>query len=337
MILVVGDLHFRDRLSYSDYINRDTEKDEILNFIIDQSEDCDSVVFVGDIFDRRDPVASVNREACAFFERFKRKQLYIISGNHDKKASGGTTALDYLREIGDKHWKIFTRPQSRIEIQGRTVDFLPYMYKGELGVENTDTAVTEIMSHLQEADILFHHHSVSDTMAGDVSTNTFSGEIVLPKAELEQTYKLVVGGHIHSPGIYGRTVVTGSVFNTTVGESGKILWKIDPKNLSVKQIKLPGRGIYKVEVDSLGAIPQLPKNSIVKCIVKDRSVNIEELKKHLSQYDAHLIVEQYPDEREVVHFEEGALDLDIETLLGVYATARGVDEGVLLRGYELIK
>ena len=336
MILVIGDLHFKDRLSYSDHVNRETERDEILDFIVRQADNCDTVISVGDVFDRRDPPAAVTRDACAFFERFKGKQLFIISGNHDKKASGGTTALDFLREIGDKHWKIFTRPELGVEIQGRSVDFIPHMYKGELGVSTDEEGTKEIMSRLNKADMVFHHHAVSDTVSNGVTTNVFR-EIVLPKTELEQTYKLVVGGHIHTPGVYGRTVVTGSVFNCDMGETGKFIWKIDPKDLSVEQIKLPGRNIYKLENPTDMEIGALPFDSIVKCILTDKNIDVEDLKNKLSVFSASLIVEQYPNEREKVHFEDGAIDLDVLNLLEVYSKSRKIDHGLLIKGYDLIK
>lgn len=336
MILVIGDLHFRDRLSYSDHVDRTKEREEVLDFIVDQAKDCDIVVSLGDVFDRRDPPASVTRDVAAFFERFKGKQLFIISGNHDKKASGGTTALDFLREIGDKHWRIFTRPQAGIEIEGRRVDFLPHMYKGELGVQNDEEGMKVIMSQLKKADILFHHHAVSDTLAGQVSTNLFN-EIVLPKTELERNYKLVVGGHIHTPGVYGKTVVTGSVFNCDMGETGKFLWKVDTKDLTVNQVALPGRQIHKVNVSEKTTFKGIPISSIVKCIVTDKKLDIEKLKKELDSFDASLIIEQYPEERERVHFEDGAIDLDVVNLLNVYAKARKIDINILTKGFDLIK
>ena len=337
MILVIGDLHFRDRLSYSDHIDRTKERDEILDFIVEQAKDCDTVVSLGDVFDRRDPPAAVTRDAVRFFERFADKRLYIISGNHDKKASGGTTALDFLREIGNEHWHIFTQP-TRVPGLGH---FLPHMYKSEMGDTNDrDAAVTigEELYQIPAEDILFHHHAVSETFANGVDAGTFN-EVVLDKKEMERMYKLVIGGHIHSPGVYGRTVVTGSVFNADMGETGKSIWKINPKDFSVEEIKLPGRGIYKLVNPTRRAIEKVlakGTGNIVKAIVTDKTLDIGELKNQLQDFDAYLIVEQYPHEREKVHFEDGALDLDVVNLLGIYAEAKKVNINLLTKGLELI-
>ena len=213
------------------------------------------------------------------------------------------------------------------------------MYKGELGVSTDEEGAKEIISHLTKADIVFHHHAVSDTLSNGVATNVFN-EIVLPKAELEDAYKLVVGGHIHTPGVYGRTVVTGSVFNCDMGETGKYVWKIDPKDLSVEQIKLPGRGIHKLVNPTIQDIEKVlkdGKHNIIKAIVTDKTIDLDDLKLMLKNFDAFLIVEQYPNERERVHFEDGAIDLDVVNLLEVYAKARKIDYNLLRKGYELIK
>lgn len=334
MICVVGDLHFRDRLSYSDHVDRTKERDEVLDFIVDQAKDCDTVVSLGDVFDRRDPPAAVTRDAVRFFERFEDKKLYIISGNHDKKASGGTTALDFMGEIEGKHWKIFTKP-TRVPGVGH---FLPHMYKSELGDENDRDGATTIHSELEgmpHEEILFHHHAVSDTFANGIDTGSFN-EIVLDKNQLEAHYGLIIGGHIHSPGVYGKTIVTGSVFNSDMGETGKSIWKIDEKTLSVREIKLPGRGIYKLTNPTDLQIDAIPCYNIVKVIITNPEFNIDHIREKLKKHDAYLIVEQYPSKREKIHFEDGAMDLDVNNLIKIYAEAKKVNINLLSKGFELI-
>ena len=60
--LILGDLHLKNNLSYTEYISdgRVSEKKEILDFIIDQSEDCQHVVFLGDFFDAKNNSSQVN-------------------------------------------------------------------------------------------------------------------------------------------------------------------------------------------------------------------------------------------------------------------------------------
>jgi DNA repair exonuclease SbcCD nuclease subunit len=336
MILVIGDLHFRESMSYADHIDdrRIGEKKEVLDFIVKQAEDCTDVVIVGDALNLRNNPSEVIREFVAFIERFADKQLYIIAGNHEKRGNG-KTAIDFLGEIDKPNWHIMARP-SAFEISGLKVDFLPYMTKHELGVQDNVEGAKLCIDALHGGDILFHHHAVSDTVSHEVMTNLFN-EIVLPKTAVEKKYKLVVGGHIHTPGEYGKTVVTGSVFNADMGETKKYVWKIDPKTIKAKKIALPGRGIYKLVNPTEKDISQILVHNIVKVIVTDRSIDVEAIKKLLSKHDAHLIVEQYPDERERVHFEDGAIDLSVEHLIDIYAEAKKVNKDVLLKGYELIR
>lgn len=336
MILVIGDLHFRESMPYADYISdrRVGEKQEVLDFIVDQAKDCESVVLVGDALNLRNNPSEVIREFVAFIERFKDKELYIIAGNHEKKGNG-KTAIDFLGEIGNKKWHIMARP-THFVINGKKIDFLPYMTKYELGVKTNEEATEEVLNHIQGGDILFHHHAVSDTVSNGTSTELFN-EIVLPKDKLESKYKCVIGGHIHTPGVYGRTWVTGSVFNSDMGETQKFIWKVDELKGQVTKIALPGRGIYKLENPTAEQIDAVPVHNIVKVIVTDKSLNVEALRKQLQRFDAFLVVEQYENERQKVHFEDGAIDLDLSNLLTIYAQARKIDIDLLNKGYDLIK
>ncbi len=168
------------------------------------------------------------------------------------------------------------------------------------------------------------------------STNEFK-EVILPKKELEKRYKLVVAGHIHFPQIKGKTIITGSVFTHDTGEKEKFIWKISTKTQEVEQIKLPCREIWKVENPTGPQIEAIDSSSIVKCIITSRGTDIEQIKKDLSRFDAHLLLEQYPNERTKVHFEEGALDLTVPNLLKVYAEERGLDLNKLMEGYSMIQ
>ena len=332
----MGYTHFRDFLSYDSYINngRSAEKKEILDFILESSKDCDHIVFLGDFFSSRNNSSETNRQAVEFLEKFKNKEIYIINGNHEKKGDG-KTAIDFLKEIKHSSWHIFTRPHDT-QIGNLKVSFLPYVLKSELSAENDEQSTEKIIKDLPGGDILFAHYSVSDTTFNGISTNSLK-EVVLSKAKLEEKYKQVIAGHIHMPGIFGKTILTGSVFNNEVGEIEKFIWKID-ENLKVEQIKLPGRGIYKMLNPTTEELAKLPKESIVKVIITDKKMNIEEIKDNLTRFDASLVLEQFPDERKKMHnIQEGALDFSPESLLKLYSEERGIELRKLLMGLELIK
>jgi DNA repair exonuclease SbcCD nuclease subunit len=325
----------KEYLSYSDYIldKRCKEKKDVLNFIVSESKDCDSVVLMGDNFDHRNNSSEVVRDFVSFVESLGDKDIYILSGNHEKRGNG-STAIDFMREVNKPNWHIITTPVTEVLINNLKVDFVPYMLRSELGSKSEEESTKQIMEFLGGGNILFHHHIVEGHSMG--IPNELLKEIVLPEKELLKKYNLVVGGHIHKPEYNNNVVVTGSVFNNQVGEQGKFIWKID-ESLNVEQIPLPGRKIYSFIDPSIEDLTKLDKNSIIKVTVTKKEIDLDNFRKVLSKFDAHLLIEQYPNKRTKVHFEEGALDIDTKTLLNIYAKEKGIDISKLIKGFDLIK
>lgn len=336
-ILCIGDAHFKDNLSYSEYVKdaRLGEKNDILNSIIKSSEDCGYVVFLGDQFQSKNNSSEVVREFVEFVEKFEDKEIYIINGNHEKRGDG-KTAIDFMREVNKPNWHIITSIRD-FTIEGKKVTFLPFLVKAELGTNDTETAAKDIIKVLTGGDILFHHFAVSDTEASHgISTNVFK-EVVLPKKDLEKKYSWVIGGHIHTPKQYGATIVAGSIFTNEVGEKDKYVWKLDLEDMSVKKVALPGRHIHKIENPSIGDLSSIPKSDIIKVVMTNKELPIEEIKSYLKKFDSYIYIEQFPNERKKLHFDEGAVDFSIENLLKIYSQERGVDMGLLNKGFDLIK
>ena len=350
---IIGDAHFKDFLSYADYISdkREGERKEILDFILESFQDCQHIVFLGDVFHSKNNSSETNRAAVEFLEKFEDKEIYLISGNHDKKGDG-KTAIDFLGEIKKKNWHIFTRPGTiSLIVKHRAVgksidphpifkmDFLPSMLNSELGVENSEQATKEIMKHLDGGDILFTHHNITGTSFNGISTDVLKG-VVLPKEKLEKKYKKIFAGDIHVPQQYGNVIITGSVFTSEVNEIEKFIWKIDDK-LNIEKIKTPCREIHKLVNPKGAELSWIPENSIVKIVITDKKAypeGIEGLKELAEErFEAILFIEDYPSERKKTHIEEGAaFDFSIEALLALYAKEKGVELEKLLKGLELI-
>ncbi len=335
MIGVIGDLHLKESLSYADFIvdRRIAEREEILDFIVDSFKDCKYIVFLGDNLHLKNNPSEVNRKFVELVERFSDKEVFIIVGNHEKRGDG-KTAIDFLAEVKKPNWHIFTKPGT-FPLPGLKLDFLPFMTKHELKVETTKEASAEIMERLHKdlrGDILFTHHMVSDT----TTFSELADEPVLPKKELEEYYSLILAGHIHKSGRFGRTILCGSVFTDTVNENGKKIWKIK-EDRTVEEIPLPGREIHKVADPTVSVLAVIPKESIVKIVLTDKNINAEEIRKEAERFDAHLIVEDYPHERKKMHIEGGAMDFSIENLLSMYSKERDVPLEKLRKGLELIR
>ena len=335
MYLIVPDTHFKEHLGYADHVadRRIKEREEILDFVVSQAEDCSAVIFVGDIFNSRSNPSSVIKECTNFIERFSGKEVFILAGNHDK--SGGKSAIDYLAEIKNPKWHVIINEV----YTWNNVTFCPYFTKAELGVSDYGEATSTLMKKFKKNDIFVCHHSISGTfMSEGMSTDSFN-EIVLPREELEKKYNLVIGGHIHTPSQKGRVIVTGSLFNNEVGEQGKFVWKVNEETMEEEQIAVPGRPIYKFINPSLSEL-DLPVNSIVKVIItdKEKTKDIEGIREKLETYDAGLILEQYSHERRRLNLENEVVDFEnIDSLLSIYASERKVDLGKLQLAFQLIK
>lgn len=332
---VIGDMHMKDDLSYADYIDdrRRYEKRSILEFIVESFRDCSSVVFLGDNFNSKNNSSETNRAFVEFVEKFNDKEVYIISGNHEKKGDG-RTAIDFLGEIDKPNWHIYTDPTMG-RIGNKEVNFIPYMLNSELGVDNCKGATKELVYKMaMGGDILFAHHSITGTTFNGVKTDDLN-EVVLPREELEKRYKLIMAGHIHKPQQYGKVVITGNVFTSEVGEIEKFIFKIDDE-LNVEKIKVPAREIHKIENPTIEKLSSIPDSAIVKVIITNKAIDLEEIKQHLTRFDATLVIEDYPNTRKKAHLQEGAFDFSLDSLLKLYAEEKGVEFQKLLKGMQII-
>lgn len=339
--LVVGDLHFRSTMGYSDYVKdgRVKEKREVLDFIVDSANDCEGVILLGDCFNNRNNPSEVIREFVAFIERFKSKQVYIIAGNHCKSGDG-KTALDFLKEINKPNWHIIT---NTIEKIGDFV-FLPYFYKGEVKAANSNDLKNYIMKKLPEGKFLFCHHAISDMSMGHLMTNDLS-EVVLPKEKLrEKNYSKVFAGHIHSHSVSEDFFVTfmGSVFTNETGESRKVICKLTDNELGTEchYLDLPCRPIVTLENPSVEAVWSEDKDSIIKVVFNNRELisSVAGIKEALEANKLNFkIIEQYREQRVKKEEDLNIIDLSIEKLLKIYSTQKKVDYKALIEGFDIIK
>ena len=339
-------MHLSDHLGYYQIIKdgREREKQEILDFIIKTFEEkkCDGVVFMGDQFDKKNNPASVIKEFTKFVERFGDKPIYIIAGNHELSPTG-ESALDYLKEISGKNWHIITDKMELID----NMLFCPYIYKAQLEASDDKDATEKLMQiFLTEAGKgktfpLFTHFSISDTITSSGQNTNFFNEIVLDNDSLHKVFNPVFSGHIHQPSERGddfkKTIITGSIFNQEVGERGKNIFIYDYETNKTETIKLPGRGIYKLENPKKEDIDHISKNNIVKVYITDRKIDINKIKDSLKKFDGQVIVEQYPNERKKVVYENQLMDLNIENLLTLYAKQKGINIKTLMEAWSKIK
>lgn len=342
-ILLIGDIHFRFELPYGTAFpdGRRSEWEAVKKTIQDTAKNCDAIVFLGDQFNGRHNHSSILREFIEFLKDFGNKEIHMLVGNHERYS--GDTALDFISRFGHPDWHVYTKPEL-VTVAGVKTMMIPFMTPALLGVETKEQGTQELIKMLPQEHTplaLVHHAFGGATVYGgkamDFLTDFFN-EIVLPQEVFKERFDLSIGGHIHEKQwLNDKILVAGSIYTAGVNEIEKSIWVWEDGK--VEEVPLPVRGIYKVIQDQSYWIPPqiIPKNSIVKCYVTNRKMDIENVKKFLKEFDASLIIEQYPDEREKVHFKDGALDLSVENLIKLYAEAKNLPLGDLLEGFNLIK
>jgi len=340
-ILIISDLHL-GRFGYSEYIKdeRISEKKEIFDFIIEQSKDCEQIVFLGDIFNTKNPLSETVKEFTSFLERFENKEVFMISGNHCLKATG-ETAIDYLKEISNKKWHIITGKPQKI---GDYV-FAPYLTKNLLECENNTEAKNKLMELLPSGKILFHHFSMTGTKTSSGMSTDFFDEIVLDYKELSKKYDYLFGGHIHQTNIItNNIIVPGSIFHNEIGEDkDKFIFKITigEDGEEINKITLPGRKIYKLENPTIQTLEKIEKGNIIKIVLTEKKTaeEIETLKKKANKFDAFILVENIAKERKKMHIDSNRkiTDFSIENLLELYSKERNIDLEKIKKGFSLIR
>jgi len=330
-VLILGDPHFRAEMPYSSSLP-DGRKDEwegVKNTLLEEAKKCDAIVLMGDNLNSRNNPSIVLREFVEFLNGFGEKPVHILIGNHERQ--GSNTALDFLDRVNHPNWNVYSEISERQIGDGVHATFVPYMTPALLGLGTKEEAEGHI-NGLNQSDIAFFHHAITGT-----SNTEFFDEIMIDQSKLK--FGFTFGGHVHKhEKLADNVIVTGNLMTHEVGEHEKFAWIWDSNTNKAEEIKLPVRGIYKfVWEEQTEQSTEIPMNSIVKCYVTDKKTNIEDVKTFLEPFDASLIVEQYPSERQKVHVQDGALDTSIESMLKVYAEAKGVDYADLMGGLELIK
>lgn len=337
--LIIGDQHFRFQLPYSAAFDdgRRGEWLDVIKKIHESSVDCDAIILLGDNLNTRHNHSSVNRDFIKFLRGFGEKNIYIISGNHE--LYGSETAIDFIKAIETTKWHIITKPTHKLLDGGIKASFLPYTTPGLLEVSDVHEANKKIEETFlcEGGDILFHHHAVSGTKINGTTTD-FLNEIVLRKEYIESKYGLIFGGHIHTgQEISTKTYVTGNIFSSEIGDHEKHIFTLDTKkNNEIKKIQLPVRGIYSVDSD-LQKIDAIPKNSIVKFILRDKSLDIDTIKEKLSSFDANIVITQYDNGRKKIDIDESdSFDFSVDSLLKLYCETKDLSYSELKRVFDLI-
>jgi len=344
---IIGDLHFKEKLSYDDCIEggRQSEVDEVVSCIHSSFADCDYVVFLGDNFDKKNNPSSVIKRMTEMIETISKnkKQVFIIAGNHEKYGDG-SSAIDYLKAVDGKNWTVVTNSVESFSLEdGKRITLCPYFYHTEFQLDNYEEAQKVLLNKLSEnaSDILFHHHAVSGSQTTSGQLADLFHEIILPKTFLESTFGSSFGGHVHKPAhLSPKTHVAGSIFAQEVGEIDKFVFIYDTETGGTEEIKLPGRAIRKIDIKPGEVLPICLRTIAKVCFGQDiSSEDKDKIKEEcLKKYDGCVFVEeaQYVRVKDETKTDKHVSDLSVEEMLELYASSSNVDITLLKKGYNII-
>jgi hypothetical protein len=347
-ICIVGDLHMRSDLPYSSSLpdGRRGEWEEVKKTIHNTAKDCDAVVLMGDNLNSKNNPSIVLREFIEFLNGFEDKEIHILTGNHEKQ--GFNSALDFLDKVEHPKWFVYTKPT--LTTVAGIIDsmMIPYMTPATLGVETNDEGAKAILKEFPDKTYhaTFAHQMISGANSRGLPVELMN-EIILPLKKMQSNFCRSFFGHLHcKQNIASNVHGTGNSFTAEIGEHSKSIWiyefnwiDMNTHTDNLIEIPLPCRGIYRVawNGDAENTFKGIPQNSIVKCIISKKGTDIDLVKEELKRFDASIVVEQYDNERKKVHFEDGVLDLSIDSLLRLYAKEKKINYNDLKEGFDLIK
>jgi len=321
-ICLIGDNHWRKNLPYGSAFpdERREEWNEVIRTIHKTAKDCEEVVLLGDIFNAKNNPSSVIRDFVEFLKGFGNKQVHMITGNHSISPDG--TALDFLQKMEHENWHVYTKPTIVDNMA-----FVPFLRSGEY--DPSFLSGRKVIA-------LFSHNAVKPSTRGAMIDET--QEHVWGKEYLELHSDFSAFGHIHDEEKVSDTIQgAGSIFTNVVGEHKRAIWKYDTTTKETERIPLPVRGIYKVMINEpMNGFDEIPEHSIVKCVVTQKGADLVHIEELMKRFDAYMIVESYNEGREKHHFETGAIDISLDSLLKVYAKERKIDYEKLMQGVNLL-
>lgn len=204
-IWILGDMHLGVRSSSLEWLEmqKDFYDNQFIPTLLENYEDGDILVQVGDAFDNRQSVnIKVLHYAIDLFERFgKIMPTHVICGNHDiwAKKSNEVSSIDALKWIPNV--AIYKNPQE-FTWGGKKVLLMPWRRDTEHEVET--------LAEYPEASIVFCHSEVRGIKLNKKVDNFHGVE-----ASSYDRFEAVYSGHIHYRQRRGKLRMVGTPYELT--------------------------------------------------------------------------------------------------------------------------
>lgn len=203
MVVVLGDIHFRDDKEYWILVC-----EEFLKWFKnwDKNNSNNVLVLVGDLVEDKLLSGKVADFLCRFIDYSKFKDIYICVGNHDRKEYHGNYQLSY--EFYKNYSNIHIYEEAiEVNIEGLKTLFLPYYQ----GVNKSGKPMNEFYSNIYSNGEFSNNY---DLMIGHFSSDDkayFGGNDCISNLDKLNAKKKILG-HIHTRGVEEDTIYIGSVF-----------------------------------------------------------------------------------------------------------------------------
>lgn len=292
-VLITSDWHIQSGIYTEIGINY---MDYILNFCLENS--ITHLIIAGDILEKS---SKINNDAFIplFFKfmELKKKGLIItiVLGNHDIFSVDNDSLIETLSVFG-KVVKNF----EQIELDGRTIDLLPYTKDENLIPAGGDILIT----HLSIADFSFDNKFHVSEKAG-FSRKLFKG------------YNKVFTGHFHRPQDKGNVIFMGSPYQMNFGEMGqeKGFITFDLETDEWERHLYTEAPIY-TKISSEDFQDVNVNNSFVQVAIKEKLDNYVQLKHLLYEKGALDVTPYFVDTVDEITVNEES-DLDINASLPI--------------------
>lgn len=248
-----GDIQIRDWKQHSEDHSRLIDNYGIIKTIARTAREHNAeLLFLGDLFDNASNLDNlVLANVFNWFKKFKRNQVYAISGNHDQSERNTlkNTSPSYIKMMSDvfKNWHNLDntyRDLGDIVIAG-----VPYMSSNSDMIKSIKRLTKKLKNIDLPKILLLHTHLPGATEPSGLELDSGLSKVFY---KLLKPFDLILSGHIHKPQwIYKNTLHLGATHHQRSSDAGCEMgyWLIY-EDLSMEFIPLKApQFIYTEETD----------------------------------------------------------------------------------------
>lgn len=265
-MIIVGDLHFDCPENYNVSLNEKVENIILkgaecgLRSIVDFVEEGEVVIFLGDVFEKKDKILNIAKKSlvdCLQLLTKKKAEMFFVLGNHDRNKEG-IASIDFLRSYG----RVLKRPKV-VDIYDescgyeKSVLFIPYTKRSEVAklLDAYRGKGVIVCGHVEINGLEFgngYKHSGEDFF----DVKDFAG------------YEFVFNGHYHKHQVIKNVICVGSIYETDFGDMGDKVFYVNRGGKWEKRFvgKYFRRKIFLVK--DIKDVAKIEREDLSDCVVR---------------------------------------------------------------------